>query len=179
MCLETEKHLCINFTLPHSASKSFKSIQPRSQHCHLENCPQGISTCTPSSSTSAFLPSTAAWAAAGGLAWRQENGVGEHLCVFQVSLQGEEKSAYLLGEWGNRVCIPLRYLGSHSSVGCLYFQLGERSNKAWRIYVSFYPPAELVPLMVKWSGFQHCNLPLIFLLFYWAKGIVSLSSDLE
>lgn len=74
----------------------------------------------------------------------------------------EKKCAYLLGEWGNRMCIHLRYLGSHSSVGCLYFQLGERSNKAWRIYMSFYPPVELVLLMVKWSGFQHSNLPLLF-----------------
>lgn len=103
----------------------------------------------------------------------------ESPCVYSKWVSKGKKCAYLLGEWGNRMCVHLRYLGSHSHVGCLYFQLAERSNKAWRIYVSFYPPVELVLLMVKWSGFQHCNLPLIFLHFYWAKGVVSLSPDLK
>lgn len=67
LCLETGKHLCTNFTHLHLASKSLTSIPPKSQHRRLEICPQGTSICTPSFSTSAFLLSTAALAAAGGL----------------------------------------------------------------------------------------------------------------
>lgn len=99
LCIETGKHLCISFTHLHSASKSLKSTQPRSQHCHLETCPPGTSICTLSFSTNAFLLSTAAWVAAGGLVWRQENGVGGPPFVFQVSLRGK-KSTRLLADGG-------------------------------------------------------------------------------
>lgn len=81
---KTGKLPCINSIHLHLTNRSWKHIQPRSLHYHLENCLQASTIFTRSCSMTVFLIFTIVWEAAEEPVWKQENGVGGPLHAFQV-----------------------------------------------------------------------------------------------